>query len=339
MATVLQPVPTPSYVVAESAEDVARFVEDQVRRQAARFVLAHRTGDTIQPVNEWLVAEMLDPQSLAQAIYGTAQREGQVLRESVIFAVFAFRTELPNPVARCTFRIEGGGEWLSTTKRADENGLVAMLMHHTDTAARLSLGHSRDIVDQYQGLLTQQQAHDQRLLEQAYARIRVLEERETEALDLRDKLQSHAAEREAQLETLRRQDEMRKFAMEKLGPIVPILMARLLGSAPAGETGAAKAVAAAAGEAGAHAGDELVDRLMQSLTPAQLGEVARLLTPDQLVLFGELYELAEVRIRRNRAPPGGAPGASATPGATQEQPAASAASTPTPQPPANDTKP
>jgi hypothetical protein len=344
MATIVHPDSAPSYVVAESVSDVVRFVEDQVRRQCVKFVLAQRTGDALHTVNDWPVSEMLDAATLAHAIHATANREAQVLRESIVYGVFAFRADQVNPVARCTFRADGGGEWLSSGKTPDERGLVAMLMQHTDTSARLSLGHSREIVDQYQTLLTQRQAHDQRLLEQAYARIRVLEEREMDSLELREKLQSHAAERDAQLESLRRQDEMRKFAMEKLGPVVPILMAKLLGANPANETGAPKvaaAVAAAVGTASAaQVGDELVDRLMQSLTPAQLGEVARLLTPEQLALFGELYELAEARIQKSRAassPAQPAPPAAATAAAPADT---AEPSTPTanPQPPASETK-
>ena len=113
--------------------------------------------------------------------------------------------------------------------------MTAMLMRHTESSARLSLGHSREIVDQYQTLLGQEHTHHTRLLEQAYARIRVLEARETEALELREKLQSHAIERDCQLDALKRKDEMRKFAIEKLGPVIPILMAKLLGAGPASE--------------------------------------------------------------------------------------------------------
>jgi hypothetical protein len=341
MATVIHPDSAPIYVAAENVADVVRFIEDQVRRHCVRFVLVQRTGDELQTVNDWLVAEMLDAATLAHAIHGTALREAQVLRESVVYRVFAFRADQVNPVARCSFRADGGSEWLSSGRTPDERGLVAMLMQHTDTSARLSLGHSREIVDQYQTLLTQREAHDQRLLEQAYARIRVLEAREMDSLELREKLQSHAAEREAQLDSLRRQDEMRKFAMEKLGPVVPILMAKLLGASPANETSGTKVAAAVGAASVAQVGDELVDRLMQSLTPAQLGEVARLLTPEQLALFGELYELAEARIQRNRA--ASSPPQPATPAAASAAAPAEPAETSTPpadpQPPASETKP
>ena len=324
MATILQPVAANAHVESDVLSDLTRFIEDQVRRQSDRFVLAQRAGDALQTVNEWLAAEMLDARSLAHVIYGAGLREAQALREAVSYGVFAFRADTPGPVGRFVFRIEAGSGWLAQADTPDERGLMAMLMRHTDSSARLSLGHSREIVDQYQTLLTQQQAHDQRLLEQAYARIRALEARESEALELHEKLQSHTAERDAQLEALRRKDEMRKFALEKLGPIVPIMVAKLLGGAPANETSVPPSVAAAARVASAHVGDELVDRLVQSLTPTQLGEVARLLTPEQLAIFGQLYDLVEARIRR-------AAGASApTTSTTSDAAAVAGASPPSP---------
>ena len=168
--------------------------------------------------------------SLAHALHDTGLREAHTLRESVAYGVFAFRSDSSVPAGRFVFRIEAGTDLQGRTVTPDERGLIAMLMQHTESSARLSLGHSREIVDQYQTLLGQGTGHLTRLLEQAYARIRVLEARETEAMNLRDKLQSAAAERAGQLEALKRKDEMRKFALEKLGPMVPIIMAKLLGS-------------------------------------------------------------------------------------------------------------
>jgi hypothetical protein len=326
MTAAISPVPVTSHVESDVVSDLTRFIEDQARRQCARIVLAQKVGETHHTVNEWMLAEMLDARSLAHAVYGTGLREAHTLRESVTYGVFAFRPESLAPVGRLVFRIEAGtGGWLGSADTPDERGITSMLMRHTESSARLSLGHSREIVDQYQTLLTQEHTHHTRLLEQAYARIRVLEAREAEALELRDKLQSHSIEREFQLDALRRKDEMRKFAIDKLGPVVPILMAKLLGGGSDGEraTGAwAAGAAGATAAAGARVGDELVDRFVQSLTPDQLGGVARLLTHEQLAIFTQLYEVTEARIRRSESTASNENGASASPSSA---------------PPANDT--
>ena len=43
--------------------------------------------------------------------------------------------------------------------------------------------------------------------------------------------------------------------------------------------------------------EQIVDRLIGSMNPDQLGSFARLLEPEQLALFAQLYELAEARIK------------------------------------------
>lgn len=323
MTATISPMEVTSVVEGDIVSDLTRFIEDQVRRHCTRIVLAQKVGETHHTVNEWLIAEMLDARTLAHAVHSTGLREAQTLRESVAYGVFAFRGDSPVPAGRFVFRIEAGA-WLGGSDTPDERGLMAMLMRHTESSARLSLGHSREVVDQYQTLLGQEHTHHTRLLEQAYARIRVLEARESEAIDLREKLQSHAIERDFQLDALKRKDEMRKFALEKLGPVVPIIMAKLIGGGAANETAAsstaAGVVTAAATAAGANVGDELVDRLVQSLTPDQLGEVARLLSPEQLAIFGQLYELAEARIRRKGPGPNEGGGAAAPAGSAAPPP-------------------
>jgi hypothetical protein len=303
MTASIAPIPVTSHVDSDVVSDLARFIDDQARRGCTRIVLAQRVGETHQTVNEWYVAEMLDARSLAHALHATGMREAQTLRESITYGVFAFRADSPAPVGRIVFRVDSGtGGWLGSTDTPDERGITAMLMRHTESSARLSLGHSREIVDQYQTLLGTEHTHHTRLLEQAYARIRVLEGREAEALELREKLQSHSFERDAHIDALRRKDEMRKFALEKLGPVIPILMSKLLGGGSASDnpsgTWAAGVVTAAATAAGGRVGDELVDRFVQSLTPDQLGGVARLLTEEQLAIFSQLYQIAEARLQR-----------------------------------------
>jgi hypothetical protein len=332
MTATISPMEVTSVVEGDIVSDLTRFIEDQVRRHCTRIVLAQKVGETHHTVNEWLMAEMLDARTTAHALHSTGLREAQTLRESVAYGVFAFRGDSPAPVGRFVFRIEAG-TWLGGTDTPDERGLTAMLMRHTESSARLSLGHSREIVDQYQTLLGQEHSHHTRLLEQAYARIRVLEARESEAIDLREKLQSHAIERDFQLDALKRKDEMRKFALEKLGPVVPIIMAKLIGGGAANETASSSAagvVTAAATAASANIGDELVDRLVQSLTPDQLGEVARLLSPEQLAIFGQLYELAEARIRR-KTPGSNEGGGSATAPAGSAAPAPESNPQPSPK--------
>jgi hypothetical protein len=328
MTASISPVPV-SHVESDIVTDLTRFIDDQGRRGCTRVVLAQKVGETHQTVNEWRLEEMLDARSLAHVLHATGLREAQTLRESITYGVFAFRADSPAPVGRIVFRIDTGtGGWLGSADTPDERGITAMLMRHTESSARLSLGHSREIVDQYQTLLGTEHTHHTRLLEQAYARIRVLEGRESEALELREKLQSHSFEREAQVDALKRKDEMRKFAIEKLGPVIPIVISKLLGGAPASGNAAASWAAGVASAAAS---------FVQSLTPDQLGGVARLLTEEQLAIFSQLYQIAEARLQRTERTPSNENGVAAAAAPPSPTDTATPANDSDPQPSPKDT--
>jgi hypothetical protein len=341
----------------DTVSEIERFIEEQMRHQCARFLLAQR-GETFHPLNDWLVEGMLDARSLAMKIHGEALREANEVRESSVYGVFAFHANSTVPVGRILFRIEVQSSGLAAANKPDEKGVIAMLMGHADSFARLSLGNARETVEQYHSLLAREHEQSTRLLERANARIRVLEEREVEFLELREKFQNHVLEQSLVLEEQRgrnesrkrsddRKDDMRKFAMERLAPLLPFVVAKLTGGAsPANETAGAGAGAAGAGPAPAAAatsgniGDQLVDGLVETMTSDQAKEIASLLTPQQQVLFIQLYEMSLGRLQQRYGDPqGGSAPAAETPAASSSprpSPAASAAADPNPQAPPSD---
>jgi hypothetical protein len=235
-------------------------------------------------------------------------------------------------VGRFVFRIEVGNGF-APSRKADEHGIIGMLMGHAEISARLSLGHSREIVDQYQTLFVQQNVHASRQLEQANARIRVLEEREAAAIEAHQALQSQLMERQASIEATKRnddrRDEMRRFGLEKLGLLLPLIMAKLgapVGAAPGGAGTAPSATSQT---------DDLIDTLMQSMSGEQAKAIANLLTQEQVVLFIHLYEAALGRIAqknqaaaeaRARAASSGDAGATPAPGQNPQSPPKDSAS-------------
>jgi hypothetical protein len=344
----------------DTVSEIERFIEEQMRHQCARFLLAQR-GETFHPLNDWLVEEMVDARSLAMKIHGEALREANEVRESSVYGVFAFHANSTVPVGRTLFRIEVESSGLAATNKPDDKGVIAMLMGHADSFARLSLGNSRETVEQYHALLAKEHEQSTRMLDRANARIRVLEEREVEFLELREKFQMHVLEQSLVLEEQRginesrkrsddRKDDMRKFAMERLAPLLPFVVAKLTGGAnPANETAGASAAGAgsapvAAATAG-NIGDQLVDGLVETMTPDQAKEIASLLTPQQQVLFIQLYEMSLGRLQQKYgAAQGGSAPAAEAPAASPSSPrpspteaAASAPPDPNPQAPSTDT--
>jgi hypothetical protein len=271
--------------MGDTISDLARWITEQVLKHVARIVLAQRTGAANQVIDEWTLAELVDAGALAQVIYAAAVRDAQALRVSLAYGVFAIRSDRPDPVGCFGFRIECGAGWLQPSDSPDERGVMAMLMRHSEASARLSLGHSRGILDQYEHLISQNTAHHQQLLNQAYQRIAALEAREMEALELRNKLQSMARERELELKKLEQSTQMRMFAMDRLGRYLPLLLGRL-GLAATGGAGA---------DIGAAGTIEVLEQLISSITQEQLAQLAALLRPEQRAMLAHLYDVLEAR--------------------------------------------
>jgi hypothetical protein len=291
----------PGHVESDPISELARWIPDQLRKRASRFVLAQRVGDSAHhTVDEWTTAELTDANALAEVIYGTAVRDAQALKTSLAYGVFALRDDRPEPISRMYLRVDAGTGWMQSTDPPDERGVTAMLMRHTEASARLSIGHSRGILDQYERLLEQNTAHHMRLLEQAYARITALEAREIEALELREKLQSIAREREVELAQLARRSELRLFAVDKLSQLAPLILAKL---GPAGERPGSSTVGAI----------EVLEQLIVSITPEQFPQIVAVLRPEQVAMLAHLYDIVEARAAAAAQANRGAPSTPATP--------------------------
>lgn len=120
--------------------------------------------------------------------------------------------------------------------------------------------------------LTNVVEHSQRLLEQAYARIRELETQRMRDADLREEVMGKAHEREMELQKLTldeaRKDRMLDKATKYLGPLMPELLGKLRllpASATDGESDRAKLL-----------------RFFQTLTDEQQEKLVSVLTQEQL---------------------------------------------------------
>ncbi|MFI5301375.1 MAG: hypothetical protein ACHREM_25090, partial [Polyangiales bacterium] len=292
-----RPVIVESHVEGDVLSDLVHWVTDQVNRRAVRFVLL-QTGET-QPVDEWFVSEMLDTHSLATAIHAVGVREAHTIRESIAYWVYSLRGDALVAASRFPFRVEVGSRWQQAANDSpNERGVIAMLMRHTEGSSKVSVGYSHKIIEQYEKLLEQGTSHLSRLLEQAYARIDLLETREAGQIEMRDQLMTVVGEREVKLEEVRRKteedrrkDERQKLALKGLAPIGNILMARLLGQ---GQLPGANGPT----EAAARIGDDLIDDLIASMTNDQVAQMLGVLRPEQIALFEQIYDLSNARIHR-----------------------------------------
>lgn len=290
---------TAVHVEQDVIAQLAAWLEEQIKRQACKATLVQRLGDTThQTVADFeLAAGPVDTHALAEVIYGTGLREAHTLRMSLTYVVFALGTDMERWLGRFVFRIDLGGEggWLHQAEIPTERALVSMLMSHADSSARMSLGHSQQIIDQYKSLLDQANAQSARLLTQAEARIRVLESRETEALELRDRLTSMSREREIQSEELRRRHELRMRALDKIGGVAPLIfpqLAKAAGLSVAEETAPAGVPAAAVAALQLEA-FEILRQFIASLSDKQFQDLVSLLELGQTQLLSRLYDIIQ----------------------------------------------
>jgi hypothetical protein len=276
------------------SSELARWLAEQMAKRVTRVMLAQRVGDNgLQQVDEWPTTDLVDAHALAQMIFSFATREAQSLRASLAYVVFGLRDDRPEPVGRFSFRIEASMGWMQSADAPDERGLTAMLMRHTEAATRLSLGHSREMSDQYERLITLLNEQHAAQLDKAYKRIEILEGRELEALELREKIQSMAYEREVTLAEGTRRDEMQKYRFEKVMGLVTLIAAKFR---PSGAVGAPDGAGAA--KPAANEGEllEVLTHFVQSVTKEQLDQLVMILRPEQLAMLSTLWDAVSTRV-------------------------------------------
>lgn len=266
--------------------EVGDWLRMQLRDECTRIVLRQRVGDVEQHVREWTMAPDTDVVVLAEEIRAKMNDEARQLRGPTLFALFSFRPDRPMHVDRMMRRVEGSGGSGSAifgeTEMADPRGIVAMMMRHSEAAARIALGQTLEIVEHYKSIGKEQAE-----------RVSTLEERQAENIKLFERLMSLQHERDMEKMRESRKDEGRAFVRQKIDLIAPVLLSKVL-SAGMGK-----------GQ-GSVMGEELLRQFLKSLQPAQVQAIIGALGPEQIVSMVELYERYSDREDAPKAPEPGA---------------------------------
>ncbi len=323
----------------EELTGLEHWVGDQLRRGSDTFALTQVTlaSRQAEAIDEWDGTIDLDPQQLARMIYDRAVSHARTLEESLAFVVIALRPGFSQPASRYSFRIEGerGRAVASASTTPEDRSLLAMLMEHSERASRMSVGQSREIVEQYRGLVDQSTKHWQDMLAHLQRRIGELEERETrsrerdlEGTEMRRQLVEGVAVQKYEFEKLKGDQELRNRVLEQgmaaLSTIAAMAAGKLAGFGPGAAAALASAVtssphgaetsapgvgeteaSASGGVAGAARLEEVIVQVITSLTSEQTDQLLALLRPEQVALFVELFAL--IQARRAGASPEAAP--------------------------------
>jgi hypothetical protein len=244
--------------------DILEWVEEQLAFGCSAIVMRQRADSSSDVVRTWDLVGA-DARVVTASIDDTAHSEGRYMRGPTLFVLYS---QLPNSrdyVARKTLRIEGqmfsaSGE----TEPPNENGIVSMLMRHTDASIQISLGHTSHIIEQYKGMLGASQRR---------------------VLDLEKDIAKFAADREAlrlhehehALDVVKAQDSAKngEFVREQVGLIVPVIANRFLKANVGARSPAVT--------------DEALSRLMGSFSDDQLAGLSTVLSSQQMIAVMDLY--------------------------------------------------
>jgi hypothetical protein len=250
--------------------EVGDWLKMQLREGCTRIVLRQHVGDTEEHVREWALVPETDVGTVAEEIRAKMNDEGRQLRGPTLFALFSFRPGRDMHVDRMLRRIMGnaggGNAIFGETEMADPRGIVAMMMRHSEAAARIALGQTLDIVEHYKSIGKEQAE-----------RVASLEERQSENIKLFERLMSLQHERDMEKLRESRKDEGRAFVRQKIDLIAPVILSKVLSAGmPKGQ--------------GTVMGEEVLRQFLKSLQPAQVQAIIGALGPEQIVSMVELYE-------------------------------------------------
>jgi hypothetical protein len=250
--------------LTEGSVNIARWIRDQVDDHCIRVALRQKTDDSEQHVREWSLVQVTNVDDLVEEIETCAHGDSLNFRGPTLYGLFSYREAGKRYVSRTLLRVAGQGfnqAMVGETEAADARGLTSQMMRHTEVASRIALGHTQEIILQYQQLLAQRDK-----------RIEDLESRHYKVLELHERLTSMQHERDMDMVRAAQSDKRTDFFKEKLDMLAPVLISKMV-----------------KGAGGAALGEELMKQFLGSLTPPQMDKILSSLAPEQGALISEIY--------------------------------------------------
>jgi hypothetical protein len=251
--------------LTEGSVNIARWLRDQVEDSCVRVALRQKTEDTEQHVREWSLVDVANVDDLVEEIEACAHADSLNFRGPTLYGLFSYREGGKRYVSRTLLRVAGQGfsqSMVGETEAADARGLTSQMMRHTEVASRIALGHTQEIILQYQQLLAQRDK-----------RIEDLEARHFKVLELHERLTSMQHERDMEIIRAQQSDKRTDFLKEKLDMLAPVIVSKMIGK----------------GAGGAALGEELMRQFLKSLTPDQMTKIVGSLAPEQAAVINEIY--------------------------------------------------
>lgn len=234
---------------------ILRHVTPNAQKGGSEIITIERPGKTTEDIIT----------DIAQEIEATAENDATGLGSAQSYVIQAYYGSEKRPQGRCTLRVEGlsdtdEGEYSS--EPASLAGALTQQMRHNEALTRAL------IMSQHQIVHTQRQ-----MIESLHERNQHHERTHFELLTEREKLLDRRLERDLMIQEAEMKNESKRELMNGLKTWVPIALNKINGR---------KALPAA---------DPvrlMIERLKESISPEQMAEVAKSLSPEQRAILFEL---------------------------------------------------
>ena len=284
--------------------NLSQWIASRIKEGCNRIALRQRAEDgTAQRVREWPMTPQTDANELAEAVQRRAWEDGRHFGARALYGVFAYRDHVQVDRTFLTIESDDGSEGMALAPVPPRLRDIAVeqlaavsgqLMRHNEANMRVAIGQTVDIIGHYKDMLA---ARDRRIED--------LERRNTEVATLYEKMTTLQHEREIEVMREERENRNHDFLREKLDLALPILLSKLArhangSAAPAantnassknGEGAAEEATSSSSGESSVDHiyKEELLSKLLGSLSKVQIAKIAEVLTPEQQMAIHELY--------------------------------------------------
>jgi hypothetical protein len=244
--------------------------------------VVHGSADTV--VETWNYNEDTPKANIDELASEIAQRAQSDCDETfdgpTQYTVLSFHggTDFPSgrsPGARMLSRTRSTGD-IEETEPPTTKGFAAQQMRHNEALFRISMVNTEH-----------QRQHDRKLLEMYQHRMEQLEERHFTSLHFIEEMLSERVKRE--IEGMEAKEGMvrKREAWNSAKILFPTVVNKLAGKTVMPVTTTPET--------------EIARRLMESLTPEQVAKLQPILTTEQIIGLGQLYELAHTENEKQEA--------------------------------------
>ncbi len=206
--------------------------------------------------------------AIENMVYDDAEGLGGV-QTYVVFAYFELRSDKPG--GRFTIRETSSGDVDPEDIESEpptKTGVLTQMMRHTEAATRMSLMSASQVMNTMRSTIARQADQIEKLIVERHAGFEIME-----------RLKSQDLERRMLVEHEEKDTKFKQDVLDKITPLVPVLINRLTGRKMLPEKKTAI--------------EGMAQGLIESMTPEQMDKLQSVFTPAQMVSLLEIFQVVQ----------------------------------------------